>query len=128
MKRRTRAGRRGFSLITSLIFISLLAVVGASLLGLVSTNSRVTLRRKQNAEALNLAQAGADEAVSQLKNNSSYSGFTNRSLGAGAVTITVTTPSGQPNRRVVTSAGSVTDLGQTMSRSVRATLDMGNVP
>ena len=56
MKRRTTTRRRGFSLLTSLIFISLFAVVGASLLGLASTSSRVTLRRKQSAQALNLAE------------------------------------------------------------------------
>lgn len=54
--------------------------------------------------------------------------MTARPLGLGSVTVTVTTPTGLPNRRIITSTGSVADLGMTITRTVRASMDIGDVP
>src|SRR5688500_11644426 len=103
MRRQCLRMRRGYSLVASIVIISLLFVTTASLFQLASLTTRVTLRRKQGGQALNLALAGMEEAAGQLKGSGSYSGFENRPLGTGAVTVRVTIPASEPLRRVVTS-------------------------
>jgi len=120
--------RRGYSLPASIMIISLLFVAIGSLFQLANGASRVTLRRKQGAQALNLAMAGMEEAVGALRGNGGFSGFDNRPLGAGTVTVRVAIPAGAPLRRVVTSTATVTDLGQPITRTVRANLDTTDIP
>lgn len=122
------SGRRGYALLTSLVVITLLVVASASLFTMATTSQRVTLRRKQGAQALNLAMAGLDEAVAQLKGSAAYTGFANRALGNGLVTVAVTTPPSEPLRRIVTSTGAVRDMGLTITRRVRASLDTTGIP
>lgn len=125
---RTTRARRGYALLTSMVVITLLVVTTASLFSMATTSQRVTLRRKQGAQALNLAIAGLDEAVAQLKGSGAYTGFANRALGNGLVTVAVTIPPSDPLRRIVTSTGAVRELGMTVARRVRASLDTTGIP
>jgi hypothetical protein len=126
----TRRGgtRRGYSLVASMIFLSLLALMGSSLFAMANASSRVALRRKQNAQALQLAMGVVDDAIAAYEETSTFTTFSNRALGAGTVTVTVTTPTGQPDRRTITGTASVTDRGLTITRTVRATVEMADVP
>lgn len=128
MRSRVRGRRRGYSLPASMAIISLLFITIASLFQLASASTRVTLRRKQGAQALNLAIAGLEDAGGQLRGNGGFIGFTDRPLGTGAVTVQVVTPAGQPLRRVVTSTATVHDLGQTITRSVRGNFELTDIP
>jgi hypothetical protein len=123
-----RAARRGYALILSLITALLLSVVGASLLTMAGTNLRLSHRRTESAQALQLALGGMDEGIAELRGNTTYTGFSNRSLGPGAVTVTITTPAGQPLQRVVESTGVVQGRGYTVSRKVKSTCSIGGIP
>lgn len=115
-------------LLTSMVLLTFFTAMGMSMFGLASTTMRTTIRRRDTTQALNLAMGGLDHAVSELKSNTAFAGYQNRALGAGTVSLTVTTPSGQPDRRVVVSTGTVTGSGYSISRSVRATMDTGSLP
>jgi hypothetical protein len=123
-----RRQRRGYSLLTSMIFILLLMIMGSSLFAMANAASRLALRRRQGAQALHLAIGVVDDAIAAYEASGSFSTFSNRALGAGTVTVTVTTPSGQPDRRTITGTAAVTDRGLTITRSVRATVEMADVP
>lgn len=120
--------RRGYAVLTCLVVISLLALLGSSLLALASTGMRVATRRRQSTQALNLAMGGADDAIAKLKAGASYSSFSNRMFGPGTLSVSVATPASQPDRRIVTGTGSVTETGQTITRTVRATCLLQRIP
>jgi len=112
----------------SLITLLLLSVVGTSLLSLAGSNLRLSRRRTENAQATQLALGGMDEAIAELRGNQNYSGFSNRSLGFGSVTVTVTAPAGQPLQRVVESTGVIQGRGYYVSRKVKTTCSTGGIP
>jgi cytoskeletal protein CcmA (bactofilin family) len=123
-----RGSRRGYTLLVTLIFIALIAVISASLFALGDASTRQSTRRRQNAQALHLAMGGLDDAIASFKGTGSYGTYTNRAIGPGTLSVSVVTPSGEPLRREVTSTGTVTELGMTVSRSVRASMDMDPIP
>lgn len=125
---RTLACRRGHMLLTSMVLLTFFTAMGMAMFGLASTTLRTTMRRRDTTQALNLAMGGLDHAVSELKGNAAYAGYQNRSLGPGTITVSVNTPSGQPNRRVVMSSGTVTGSGYSITRTIRATMDTGSIP
>lgn len=115
-------------LLTSMVLLTFFSAMGMAMFGMASTALRTTMRRRDTAQAMNLAMGGLDDAIASLKSNPSFSGFASRNLGPGTISVEVTTPPGSPNRRVVVSTGVVTGKGYTISRRVRATLDTGTVP
>lgn len=126
-RRRVR-GRRGYALLMSMIIITFMSILGVGIFGMASTGIRQAFRRRDTTVALSIAQGGLEEGIGQLKSNSSWTGIRNVSLGAGTVTVTVTTPASYPSRRVVTSTGTVNNGQYTVTRTTRITLDTGNVP
>ena len=120
--------RRGYALMAATAVITCMAILGASLLSLASASTRIAGRRRRNAEALQLAIGGLDLAVRRLKSDQNYAGLSNQPLGAGTLTVTVSIPSDNADRRVVTSTASVTSGTSTTSRTVRGTADLGKVP
>lgn len=123
-----RRPRRGYVLVFALVTIGLLVVLGGALLAMANTSYRTAYRRIENAQALNLAMGGMDEAVARLELNKSYTGFADRTLGGGTVTVTVTTPSGVNSRRVIVSTGTIQGSNHTVVRSVRGTMEVGPTP
>ena len=70
---RTRiSGRQGHALLTTLCFAVVIAAVGAAILTLASQSHSLAFRRAAGLQALNLATAGADEAVSQFRGAGNY--------------------------------------------------------
>lgn len=123
-----RNARRGYALVTSLATITLFMIVGTSMLGLASTNVRTAIRRQEAAQALNLAMGALDHATAALEADPTYTGFTDRALGPGRVSVSVTTPPGQPMRRIVVASGTVVGSNHSVTRRVRAVMDTGPLP
>jgi hypothetical protein len=115
-------------LLTSMVLVTFFTAMGMAMFGLASTALRTTSRRRDSSQAMSLAMGGLDHAVSKLKSDSDFAGYQNRVLGPGSITVTVSTPAGQPNRRVVTSMATVTGSGYALTRGARATLETGNIP
>lgn len=127
-RRRRSRGRRGYALVTSLILMSILATVGAAMFAMADAARRITQSRRMNAEALSIAMGGLDYVCEQLVENDAYEGLEKRSLGNGTVSVTVTTPAGFDDRRIVTSTGTLTEGAKSVSKTVRATMDKSQVP
>lgn len=123
-----RRSRRGYALLMSMIIITFMSILGIGIFGMASTSIRQAFRRKDSAIALNLAQGAMEEAVSQIKSDPDWRGLPSTSFGGGTIVVTVTTPAAKPDRRVVTATGTVSGGLYTISRSVRVTLETGQVP
>ena len=65
---------------------------GGARVGYTVLSLWLSQRRTEGAQALQLAIGGMDEAIAALKKSSSYAGFSARTLGAGNVAVSVTTP------------------------------------
>lgn len=120
--------RRGYALMMSMIIITFMSILGVGIFGMASTGIRQAFRRRDTTAALSIAQGGLEEGVGQLKSNPDWAGIRNVSLGAGTVTVSVTTPAGNPTRRIVTSVGTVNNGQYSVSRTARITLETGKVP
>ena len=64
--------RRGHALLTTLILALILGAIGMATLTLTTHSEKLAYRRGVNLQALNLAMAGADEAVSQMRSSTEY--------------------------------------------------------
>lgn len=124
--------RRGFTLMSSVFFVSALLVVGISLLSLAATSRRLANRRLHRLRALNLAIAGADEALAQYRSDPAFmtSGetrtYTVPGEDGGTITLAMTTTDGV---KQVTSTATVAAWPGDFSRGVRVTLgENGSVP
>ncbi len=108
--------------------ITILAMMGASLLNSANSASRLALRRRQSAQALALANGAMDYALQQIELSSSWSGFNSRSMGAGTVSVSVAAVAGAPTKRKLISTASVTDMGYGATRRVETITDSGGMP
>jgi len=82
--------QKGASIIAVIAVMLILAVMGATLISLVTTGSDVSVNQLQSEQALNVAEGGKEYALRQLKENCSYAGEANIALGSGTFTVTVT--------------------------------------
>jgi hypothetical protein len=123
-----RGTRRGWALLTSLFMVSILVVLSMALFALASSSIRMTARREESAEAMNLAMGGLDYAAVRLQEDPTYSGHGAVPLGTGTLELQIVTPTGNSNRRVVTATGTVTGRGWTVRKSVRTFLDRDILP
>jgi hypothetical protein len=120
--------RRGYALLTATAVITCMAILGASLLSMAGASGRIATRRRQNAEALQLAMGGVDLAVRRLKDNQAYTGFAAQALGGGTLALSVSTPASNADRRIVTSTGVVSGGAYAVTRTIRGTMDLGVIP
>jgi len=122
MQHRTRR-RRGYALLMSISTLIVGAILGVALLSLATTSISHAKRRSFNAQALNLTMGALDTAIAASRSTGAYPGFSNLPLGDGIVSATVSTPAGQPTKRVIVATG-VVDAGRyTVTRNLRATME-----
>ena len=81
----------GYVLVLALVFLGIFFTAASAYLSSVTGSVRSERYDIASAQALAIAEAGIDNAVYQLNQNSSYSGETNTALAPGAFTITVST-------------------------------------
>jgi len=125
MKRAVHKNQKGQIIIVGLIFFAILITFYAALMQYIPiyiSAERYTIAR---AQALQLAEAGIDEAVYQLNQNTSYTGENNTVLGYGNFTVSVSSIDALHKR--VTSIGSVSiGGGQTITRTVKVTIGLNS--
>lgn len=95
-------------------YVALIAVLVAGAVGLAvaltlltggTDSQRATLATQQSVQARNLAKSCVEEALQQMRNNSSYTGTGSLTLGQGTCAYTVTNTGG--NNRTINSSGTV---------------------
>lgn len=70
-----RHNQKGIVLILSLVFLSILALLGSTAVVLTTTDMKIGDNYKQNAQAVSAAQAGVAEALTRLKGSNTASGY-----------------------------------------------------
>lgn len=112
---------RGYIVLLTLVFTGIFAVASSSLVGSLMAYDRAERTAVARAQALSLAEAGLEKAVSQLNQNPSYSGEANTALGPGVFTIAVSTIDSQTKR--VAATGYVPNSSNPVAtRTVKATI------
>lgn len=93
----------GFVILTGVIVIGAIAIVVAVSLILIGLGlSRTSFANEQSAQAKGLADACAEYALNQLRNDSNYAGDEILSIGPGSCYIRPVLGSGNTNRTVET--------------------------
>lgn len=121
-------GRRGYALLLTMFTTALVMIVGAGMFTLASSNSRLAFRRQDNAKALAIAHAAGSEAVYQLIQSETWTGFQGKTFADGTVSCTVTTPVGQPTKRVISVTASVTRSSVTVSKTLQYGGETNTIP
>lgn len=114
---------RGYILLTSLVFTAILAMISAGLISYTTGYARSEKKVVADAQALALAEAGIEKAISQLNVSAGYSGETNTALGGG--TFTVSVASIDSNNKRITSTGYIPN--STSPKAVRAVKVTANI-
>ena len=92
------ASSKGYVLLLGMIFFGVFLSMSAGLTSYITLNARAERSAVASKQALALAEAGIDKAAYELNHNSNYSGESNTALGAGRVTVAVTTIDGSTKR------------------------------
>jgi hypothetical protein len=123
--RTTVRTRRGYALVSVMLLTGIFLTMALAMIGMASTSRRLAIRRSVSAQALNLAMGAADDAVLSLKTTPSFTGYGNRSLGPGSVSVSVAEVSGI--QRIVSTA-TVSQSGFSATRSVRVSVQPESMP
>ncbi len=116
MKIKQRQSEKGFLLVTFYMLLVLFFTLTGALVAHAVAEVQATQRSQASMQALYLAESGVDWAITQLRQNSSWSG------GTGTITLgsyTVTLANLGSNRRRITVLGT-TNQGITVARSVES--------
>lgn len=100
---RQRIHNRGQVLLIALVIMGVLLSTFSGFVGYTTLDIRAERISIANAQALALAEAGADKAIYELNQNSNYAGETNTALGAGVFTTSIS--SVDANTKRITSTG-----------------------
>lgn len=113
-----RAGTQGQALVILLFYMIIAITLTTTAVAVVVSNSLSSTRSEQGAQALQIAEAGAENAIVRLLRSTSYTGETlTVGLGSAVVTVTGTTT------KTIQSVGTVSGFSRTVQ--VTATLTNG---
>ena len=116
----THLDSKGQILFFSLIFTGIFLALSGGLISYTLINTTAEGQAVAKAQALALAEAGADKAIYELNQDQNYSGETNTVLGPGTFTVTLTTIN--QNTKRITATGNVGyGRGLTTSRTIQTT-------
>ncbi len=96
---------RGYILVLSLVFLGIFFMGATAYTYSVAGSVQAARYAVASAQALSLAEAGLDKAISQLNQDANYNGESNTPLGAGTYSITVADEG--TNTKRLTATGSV---------------------
>lgn len=109
-----RKNQQGYLIIFAILFLALFLALSASLLGYTTINLNSVRQSYGDARALYLAQAGIEEAISQLNLNPGYSGESNTPLGDGVFTVSVAAIDASDKK--ITATGFIPDSNNPISK------------
>ena len=110
----------GWFLVTALIMTLFLTAVGLAIITLTTTNFQVSRQQLYIQNAQLTAEAGIEQTIDQLNQNSSFGGyptptvfFDNTNQGYGVFTTTIAPAQDNTNAKIITSTGNVYNYGDT---------------
>ena len=110
--------QKGFLVLLSVLVVSAVGVAISTSLFLLGTSAlRTSFASEQSSQAMALSDACAEEALEQIRKNSSYTGTITITLGQGTCTYIITNTGGE-NRTI--NASSTVDA---ITRKVQILLD-----
>src|ERR1051326_188548 len=113
-----RAAQTGQIILFAMVFGAILLALSAALMGYIASFLKTEKYTVAAAGALQLAEAGIDQAAFQLNQNPGYTGETNTPLDNGSFTITVAAI--DANSKRITSSGTSSFGGQTTTKTIMA--------
>jgi hypothetical protein len=125
---RQTASQSGHLIIYALVFMGIMMVAAASLVGYTTINVRSARTAQWQTQALYLAEAGIDKALYQLNEESSYTGETNTALGGGQYSVSIT--SIDAGTKLITATGYIPNSTNPVAKKVikaTATIDAANI-
>lgn len=113
--------QKGYLIIFAILFLAIFLAVASSILGYTTLNLSAVRQSYGQDQALYLAQAGIDKAISQLNQSSSYSGESDTALGNGVFSVSVTAI--DSSNKKITATGYVPDSANpAFKKTVSATV------
>jgi len=114
-------GNKGFLVLLSILIVSAVGVsIATSLLLLGVGSQRTSFAIEQSSQAMALADACAEDALEQIRKDSSYTGTVTLSLGQGTCTYTISNGGGE--NRTINASSTV----GTIIRRVQVSIDQIN--
>jgi len=125
MKKSCRNNQKGQVIIIGLVFFAIMLLFSGAVLVFVSNFLKSERQNISKNQALQLAEAGIEQAVYQLNQDPDYSGESNQALGNGTFTTIVSAVNS--STRAVTSTGYVPNSANPQAvRVVKATMSIDN--
>lgn len=125
MERNIYKNQKGQIIAIGLVFFAIMLIFSAAILVSVSSYLKSERQSISKQQALQLAEAGIEEAAYRLNQDSSYTGESNTTLGDGTFTIAVSTING--STKGVTATGYIPSSNNPQAVSViKANLSINN--
>jgi Tfp pilus assembly protein PilX len=125
MKQNCYNNQKGQVIVIGLVFFAIMLLFSGTILVFVSTFLKSERQNISKNQALQLAEAGIEQAVYQLNQDSGYTGESNQALGNGTFTTSVSAVNS--STRVVTSTGYVPNSANPQAvRIIKATMSIDN--
>jgi Tfp pilus assembly protein PilX len=125
MKKNNYKNQKGQIIIIGLVFFAVIILFSTAALNYVATYQKSEHQNIAKTQSLQLAEAGIDEAAYQLNKDSGYTGQSNKVLGNGTFTVSVSTVNS--STKTVTSTGYVPNSADPQAISVvKTTLTINN--
>lgn len=116
--KKNRAHQYGQAIVILLFYMIIAITLTTTAVAVVVSNSLSATRSEQGAHALEIAEAGAENAIVRLLRSTSYEGES-LAIGSGNATVTVT----GTTIKTITSVGTISGFSRTVQ--VTATLTNG---
>ena len=117
--------QRGQIIIIALLFMAILLFSSASLVGYAVLQKEGEAQAIRSDQGLFLAEGGIDKAIYQLNQNSTYSGETGISLGAGQIDIAVANIDAS-DRLVTVTANIPSDASPQLTRVIKTQVNLNS--
>jgi hypothetical protein len=110
------AGERGFAMVIVIGYLFIVAAAGSAYIAFVHHCMAQAHAREQRQACLNLAEAGIDKAIAELRAKPSYEGEKNTPLGEGSFSVSVK-PGDKAGTWLIRSNGRISDKQYVFARA-----------
>jgi Tfp pilus assembly protein PilX len=116
-------GQHGAALVIALIVMTMLSMLAIGSLEMLTLNIQIASNHMHDLQALYIADAGMEDAIMELRSDSSWdTGFTDKEFPVGSGnTYTVTIDNSDSPSIVITSTGIVSDFQRSLEAQVEIT-------
>lgn len=122
---KNKKSQSGVLILYSLVFMALLLTASAALLGYTTIQLKGSRQTYQSNQALYLAEAGIEKAISEINLNGNYAGESGLTLGDGEVNINVANIDTN-NKRITATAYIPNSISPKQTKTIQATTSIDN--